>query len=606
MSRIHQHLRQRTNLFGTRRVVVEPGRCAVRLRAGWRTVPRRSAGDFHDQGVINTVSRLAAPATATIEIDTRHPVGVIDDNIYGHFLESAFFGNIEGGVLDEGSGLSIKEPGLLQGLRADVLELCRELMPGPIRWPGGNFTSGYHWTDGIGPRNHRPTRLELAWGGRESNRFGTDEFLAWCEAVGGRPYLAHSARDVEEAVRWVEYTNAAAGSTTLARARERNGRSAPWRVRYWGVGNEVYGPWQLGHRSAEAYARDAREHAGFMKAVDPSIITIGVGIPPYQQECQEEWTRPLLQRAGRQLDLLSLHLYGANAGLYLADDYDDTLSQSVHFENELQSYSRLVAELADQAGLDRPPGLVMDEWNIRHVEPAGWPQPQPGADGGTAPRDLPSTDAPAANGDGYRVNRWSPRTLTDALFYAGVFNAVHRTAGLPAPFAMANAVNLVNANGIVVARPGGAVRSTAFWVWKLYREQTGRTALTARVNGPARTGAIRHGDVRDKHGDFLTSPGTIADLDVSATLAADGSLRLAVINRHRSRPSTAKLILDGAADGPRTARIHCLGGDLDDPSTANTLDRPDAVAARDHGEVEAVDGGWTFPPHSLSILTLSR
>lgn len=159
------------------------------------------------------------PARAEITVDTRHPLGVIDSGVYGHFLESAFFGNIEGGVLDEGSPLSITDPGLLEGLRADVLELCAELMPAPVRWPGGNFTSAYHWTDGIGPRDRRPTRLELAWGSRETNRFGTDEFLAWCEAIGGEPYLAHSARDVDEAVRWVEYTNAT--GTTLAGQRPR-------------------------------------------------------------------------------------------------------------------------------------------------------------------------------------------------------------------------------------------------------------------------------------------------------------------------------------------------------------------------------------------------
>ncbi|SDS96777.1 alpha-L-arabinofuranosidase C-terminal domain-containing protein [Microlunatus soli] len=541
----------------------------------------------------------ATHPNATIKIDTRHPVGTIDDDVYGHFLESAFFGNIEGGVMDEGSPLSLPDPGLLQGLRADVLELCQELMPAPIRWPGGNFTSAYHWTDGIGPKDDRPTRLELAWGSRETNRFGTDEFLAWCEAIGGRPYLAHSARDVDEAVRWVEYTNAT--GTTLAGQRARNGREQPWSVRYWGVGNEVYGPWQMGNRSAEQYARDAREHAMFMKSVDPDIITIGVGIQRGQHEDQEHWTRELLQRAGRQLDMLSMHLYGANTRLYRAD-YDDALSQNVHFETELQSYAALVSELSDRAGLDRPPRLVMDEWNIRHVEPNHWPEPQPGDDGGTAPRSLPSDDAEPT---GYRVNRWDPRTLTDALFYAGVFNATHRTAGLAAPFAMTNAVNLVNANGIVVGRPGGAVRSTAFHVWKLYREQTGRTALASEVRGPARNGSVRFGDVRNSDGSFRTAPGTIPDLDVSATRAGDGSLRLAVINRNRTDTITAKVLLDDNGELPRTARIRCLGGDVDDPDTANTLDRPDAVTVIDHGEVAGVDGAWTFPPHSLSILTLT-
>lgn len=356
----------------------------------------------------------------------------------------------------------------------------------------------------------------------------------------------------------------------------------------------------MGNRSAEQYARDAREHAMFMKAVDPDIVTIGVGVQRGQHEDQESWTREVLQRAGRHLDLLSMHLYAANTRLY-AEDYDDLLSQNVHVEAELQSYAALVAELSEQAGLERPPQLALDEWNVRHVEPDSWPEPQPGDDGSTAPRELSAENAPT----GYRVNRWDARTLADALFYAGVFNAVHRTAGLAAPFTMTNAVNLVNANGIVVARPGGAVRSTAFHVWKLYREHTGRTALPAEVRGPARTGTIRLGDVRTADGSFRTAPGTIPDLDVSATRAGDGTLRLAVINRHRTDPIAARVVVDGSGRLPATARFRCLGGDVDDPDTANTLDRPDAVAVVDRGDVPAEDGGWTFPPHSLTVLSLA-
>ncbi|MEV4086286.1 hypothetical protein AB0J43_39085, partial [Nonomuraea fuscirosea] len=297
-------------------------------------------------------------------IDTRHPAGRIDDDVYGHFLESAFFGNIEGGVFDEGSPLSVAEPGLLNGVRTDVLDLVRELGPGPIRWPGGNFTSAYNWEDGVDPRDTRPSRLELAWGGRESNRFGTDEFLAWCEVAGAEPYLVHSCRDVDEAVRWIEYTNSAR-ATTLTGRRAANGRAEPWKVRYWGVGNEVYGPWQMGHRTAEEYAAAAREHARFMRLVDPEIRLVGVGIP-WQQE---QWTRPVLARAGKLLDYLSLHLYGAGTHLWTGDDYDAVVAQALYFEREIHAYSQLVTELAAEVGLERPPALALDEWTMRHLEP---------------------------------------------------------------------------------------------------------------------------------------------------------------------------------------------------------------------------------------------
>ncbi|PSL06843.1 alpha-N-arabinofuranosidase [Haloactinopolyspora alba] len=534
---------------------------------------------------------------AVVTIDTHRPVGHIDDDVYGHFLESAFFGNIDGGVSDEGSPLSISEPGLLQGLRADVLELCRELGPGPIRWPGGNFASAYHWEDGVGPRDARPSRLELAWGDRESNRFGTDEFLAWCEAVGAEPYLVHSCRDVDEAVRWVEYTNAER-DTALTGRRSANGRSEPWGVRYWGIGNEVYGRWQMGHRSAEEYATAAGEHARFMRAVDPSIRLVGVGIP----WDQEQWTRPVLARAGRYLDHLSLHLYGASTQLWTGDDYDDVAAQSLFFEQQLVAYSQLVTAISAEVGLESPPALTLDEWTMRHLEPAVWPDPQPGANGGTAPRDVPGVDGwPGRT----RVNRWSPRTVADSVFCAGVLHAIHRTAGLPAPVAMANPVNLVNANGLVVARPGGALRSAIYHVWSLYRHHTGRTALASSVDGPARNTAVRLGDNRGPDGRLLTSPMTVPHLDVSATRSDDGSVRVAVVNRHRDESVRTRLVLDDSAEQtPRRARVRTLGADVSDVHGFNDLTAPDTVGVRDLGEIESDAGTWVVPPHSVTVLTL--
>lgn len=534
---------------------------------------------------------------ALVTVDTHRPVGRIDDDVYGHFLESAFFGNIEGGVFDEGSPLSITEAGPLRGLRSDVLELCRELGPGPIRWPGGNFTSAYHWEDGIGPRDDRPSRLELAWGGLETNRFGTDEFLAWCEAVGAEPYLVHSCRDVDEAVRWIEYTNATE-RTTLTGGRAANGRAEPWPVRYWGIGNEVYGRWQMGHRSAEEYANAAREHARFMRLVDPTIRLIGVGIPWEQ----ERWTRPVLERAGQLLDYLSLHLYGASTHLWTGDDYDDVVAQPVYFEREIDAYSRLVTALSAEVGLEQPPALALDEWTMRHLEPADWPAPLAGDDGGIAPRETPAVDDwPIRR----RVNRWSPRSVADALFCAGVFHAIHRTVGLPTPVTMANPVNLVNANGLVVARPSGALRSAIYHVWHLYRHHTGRTVLATEVDGPGRTAPVRLGDNAGPDGRFRTAPMTVPYLDVSATRADDGSIRFAVVNRHRSEPLRVRFVFDGSVERtPHVARVRTLGAELTDVHAVNDLRRPDTITVRDLGKVPADGGGWVLPPHSVSVLTL--
>lgn len=537
-----------------------------------------------------------ADREAVVAIDTRRPVGKVRDDIYGHFLESAFFGNIEGGVFEESSPLSIGDPGHLNGVRADVLELCRALKPGPIRWPGGNFASAYHWDDGVGPRDSRPSRFEPVWGKVETNRFGTDEFLAWCEAVGAEPYLVNSARDVDEALRWLEYTNSA-HDTTLTRRRTENGRATPWQVRYWGVGNEVYGRWQMGHRSAERYAADAREHARFMRQVDPDIRLVGVGDPPRQQE---EWLRPLLKQAGGMLDYLSLHLYGSSTHLWTGDDYESVAAQPLYFEQEIGAYSRLVTEIAAQTGLGRPPALALDEWTVRHFEPADWPAPAPGDEGGIAERETSSVDGWPAQ---IRVNRWSPRTVADAVFCAGVFHAIHRSAGLPAPVAMANPVNLVNANGLVIARPQGAFASAIYHVWHLYRHHTGRVVLPSEVDGPARSTSVRLGHAIGPDGLPRTAPMTVPYVDVVATRADDASVRLAVVNRSRDETIHLRPVFDGAyADAPHRAYVRTLGGDIADLYTANTLSVPDAIGVRDQGEVEASGGTWALPPHSVTVL----
>ena len=196
--------------------------------------------DGPDTHEVSGASGARLPLQATIHIGERE-IGRIDRHIYRHFLESNFFGNIKGGVFDEGSPLAVSGSGITAGFRQDVLATCRDLGVPIMRWPGGNFASAYHWEDGIGPRDARPRRLDLTWGGEESNRFGTDEFLAWCNAVGGEPYLAHSCRSVDEAVRWVEYANYA-GDTQYTWQRAANGHPEPYGVHYWGVGNEVYGP----------------------------------------------------------------------------------------------------------------------------------------------------------------------------------------------------------------------------------------------------------------------------------------------------------------------------------------------------------------------------
>ncbi len=529
------------------------------------------------------------PELATIRIDLEHPVGQIDRKIYGHFLESNFFGNIEGGVFDEADARASDD--IRAGLRTDVMDACRRLGVPIVRWPGGNFASAYHWQDGVGPRAHRPRRLDLTWGGEESNLFGTDEFLAWCAEVGAEPFLVNGCRDVEEAVRWVEYTNYT-GDTAYSRARAKNGHPEPYGVRYWGVGNEVYGHWQMGHRSAERYAADAREHASFMRAVDPDLSLVAVG------QHREEWMRPLLSVAGALFDFVSLHLYGASLHLIGGDtaEFEAVVAQSLYFEQQIAAYSDLVADIAAQAGITRRPSIALDEWNIRHLEPADWPEPQPGDDGGFAPRGTPATGVPP-----WRVNRWSQRTLADSLFYAGVFHALHRLSGREVAPRMANTVNLVNANALMAVRAGGVLAGATYHVWDLYQNHLGDTALPVDVETPGRRAEIRQGapegtDVLD------SSPGTVPYLDVVATRDRTGArLQLAVINRHPTEAIAARIVDADGGSLPSHARAHRLGDDVDQLFATNTFARPDRVVLRDDGDVE-VGSRPVFAAHSITVL----
>ncbi len=529
---------------------------------------------------------------STIDVSLSSSTGSLHPHVYGHFLEQNFFGNIEGGVVDEGSPLSDPET----GLRTDVLEACRELGVPIVRWPGGNFTSAYHWEDGIGPRDQRPRRLDLTWGGEESNRFGTDEFLAWCDAVGAEPFLVHSCRSVDDAVRWVEYTNHG-GNTAYTKQRAANGHPAPYPVRYWGVGNEVYGPWQMGHRPAEQYAADLREHARFMRAVDPDlrIIAVGSHFEP------EHWARQVLSRAGSFVDYLSIHLYGAGTHLYTGDDYDAVVVQPAYFERKLTAYADLVRDLADKLGVQRPLSLAMDEWNIRHLEPEHWPEPERGAGGGFADRDRPDGD-----GTRLRVNRYSPRTLADALFYAGVFHAMFRLAGHRVAPRMANTVNLTNANALLEVRPDGLVRSASYHVWDLYQNHTGPVVRPVSVTTTSRLVPVRQGAVHDTER-FVTETESVPDLDVIASTTTDGGrLDLVVINRSRDTSYETTLLADGRTGLlPPVARVRELGADGNDLHAVNTMAAPDAVALRDRGE-RTVDGCYDFPPHSVTLLSFTR
>ncbi len=263
----------------------------------------------------------------------------------------------------------IYEPGHptadVDGWRGDVLDLVRQLGVSLIRYPGGNFVSGYDWEDGVGPRSERPERLDRAWHSIEPNLVGTDDFIEWTRRANVEPLLVVNlgTRGPDAARNLVEYVNGPVG-TPFADRRVRNGHAKPYLVRTWGLGNEMDGPWQIGHKTAEEYGRLAALTGTAMRHVDPSIELVvcgssGAGMPTFGQ-----WERTVLDLAWDVADHLSVHSY------YDPAEYDTVgayLACSRELDRMLETVAGIANSVAEQKGSDRRIGLSVDEWNVWHV-----------------------------------------------------------------------------------------------------------------------------------------------------------------------------------------------------------------------------------------------
>lgn len=246
-------------------------------------------------------------STAKIFIDTHRTIADISPLLFGGFVEHMGRCVYEG-IYDPDSPLADAN-----GLRTDVMEALREQKYTVMRYPGGNFLSGYHWLDGVGPRADRPRRRELAWQSIETNQFGTNEFIDFCKAINSAPMLGVNmgTGTIEMAGNLVEYCNAPTG-TYWADLRAAHGYRDPHAVEYWCVGNEMDGPWQIGHLEAEAYGLKALEAAKMMKWQDPSIKTVLCGSSNDKMPTYPDWDRTALEIAWEKVDYHSIHYYAQN------------------------------------------------------------------------------------------------------------------------------------------------------------------------------------------------------------------------------------------------------------------------------------------------------
>jgi alpha-N-arabinofuranosidase len=515
------------------------------------------------------------PPRLIVRVDVDRPVGTIDRHIFGHFVEH--LGRcIYGGIFDPGSPLADE-----RGFRRDVLEATQRLRVPNLRWPGGNFASAYHWEDGIGPPSQRVPRFDLAWRALEPNTFGTDEFLAYARELDAAPYICVNSGSgtLIEAAHWVEYCNLPAERFPSHHAllRGRNGHPEPYGVPLWGIGNEVYGAWQVGHAGAEAYARKCRELAYFMRAVDPTIELVAVGAD------QTEWDETVLEIAGDAVDYISIHQYHGQ------EDYAATVGAAAYVEQRLHRLGETIERAMRHSRRTRPVRIAMDEWNVCYV---AW------GTGETLPEPVV----------GEYFELWEQRfALKDALFAAGVFHAMFRECR---HVTLANLAQLVNANGMLETRPDGLLRTAIYYAFDLYANHTGATALPTTVT--AREGSVPGFGVEDWRDPAPRYVGLrepflrfalrdVPYLDAQASLAADGlTLYLSVINYHPLEAIAAGFDFGGY---PAIGAVDVLELNGADTHTANTFERPD-VTGLSATVLPALPETYVFPAHSATVFEI--
>jgi len=306
---------------------------------------------------------------ATIKIDIERTIGVIDPKIYGVFMEPIHFNGARMGLPDTvdfntlyGNLYDPKSPlADANGFRRDYIDAMRELGITNMRWPGGNFVMGYNWQDGIGPKDQRPSRINLAWGGLDNNHVGTDEWIALNQSIGSENIICTNLGlgSIDDARYWVEYCNYDHG-TYYSDLRIRNGHRQPYGIRIWDLGNEVDGyPWELGYMNAEDYVKKGREAAKAMRSVDHSIELVASGSSWYEPTGKwVDWNNTILQGLGDLIQYLSIHRYWENASEY----YDYMGQSAMDFEEKIKVTQASINAITAMKQFDHPIYISFDEW----------------------------------------------------------------------------------------------------------------------------------------------------------------------------------------------------------------------------------------------------
>ena len=493
---------------------------------------------------------LRAQEKATVTLHADQGKNIISRHIYGQFAEH--LGTCIYGGLWVGEDSDIPNT---QGYRNDVLGALKELSIPNLRWPGGCFADEYHWMDGIGPRDQRPRMVNNNWGGTvEDNSFGTHEFLNLCELLGCEPYVSGNVGSgtVEEMAKWVEYMTAEDGP--MAKLRKQNGREKPWKVKFFGVGNESWGCG--GSMRPEFYSDLYRRYSTYCRNYNGNqLFKIASGASDYDYN----WTEVLMQRVGNRMNGLSLHYYTVmdwnqkgSATDFDADEYYRTLGKCLEIEQVLQRHIGIM----DKYDPDRNVALMVDEWGT-------WWDQEPG----TIPGHL-----------------FQQNTLRDAMVAALTLNVFHKYTDR---IQMANIAQIANVlQSMILTKDDKMVLTPTYHVFHMYKVHQDATYLPLDVQCERRV-------VRDDR--------IVPTLSATASRDDEGTVHISLANIDLENTCDVEIAL-GGVKGKSVSGTILTTGNIDDH---NTFEQPDKVKPADFSGARLVKGTLKVTLPAKSIVTLS-
>jgi alpha-N-arabinofuranosidase len=508
--------------------------------------------------------------TARATLGLVAPRADFNPRLFGAFLEHLGRA-VYTGVYDPGNPLSDE-----RGFRKDVIKEVSDLHVPVIRYPGGNMVSGYNWWDGVGPKKDRPTVLERAWNSLETNHFGTNDFMDWCKAVGTEPLLGFNlgTGTSEMAVAYIEYCNYARG-TKWSDLRRSHGYEQPHKVKYWCLGNEMDGPWQIGRLTAREYGRKARDIAQQARVIDRDVQLIACGSSNPRLPTYLEWDREVLEECYDMVDGISLHNYFGNTPALSGGKSERFLAQNLDMERQI----REITAVADYVqGLKRSPKqlwLSFDEWNVWYR--AREPQHLDGK-GQFAPPLLEEV-----------------YNLEDALLTGGCLNTLLRQSDRVRVGCLAQIVNVI---APLVTNSKGTLRQSIYYPYAMVIKYARGRVLDLQVEGetyPIRAAGLRYDFARDEDVPFL---------DVVATYdAKEKRIAVFVLNRDLSNERELALAFEDVTPARVLACETITGADL---KAFNTFETPNRVVTTKLDPMKAgAKMTLKLPARSYTVLHLA-